>query len=67
MGTKADKISKGHWQKHAKIVKDGLGFDPRDSFVVFSSETGKGREELWEIIRNAAGLPAEETGEAPKE
>ncbi|MDF2936255.1 MAG: YihA family ribosome biosis GTP-binding protein [Paenibacillaceae bacterium] len=67
VGTKADKISKGHWQKHAKIIKDKLGFDPRDSFVVFSSETGLGREELWDIIRNKAGLPAEpEQEEAPK-
>jgi GTP-binding protein len=66
VGTKADKISKGHWPKHAKIIKDQLGFDPRDSFVVFSSETGKGREELWEIIREKAGLPAEQVEEAPK-
>ncbi|MFM9328489.1 ribosome biogenesis GTP-binding protein YihA/YsxC [Paenibacillus mesotrionivorans] len=66
VGTKADKISKGHWPKHAKIIKDKLGFDPRDSFVVFSSETGKGREELWEIIREKAGLPAEQVEEAPK-
>lgn len=67
VGTKADKISKGHWQKHAKIVKDGLGFDPRDSFVVFSSETGLGREQLWEIISRAAELPVEQEEEgAPK-
>ncbi|RAV06346.1 ribosome biogenesis GTP-binding protein YihA/YsxC [Paenibacillus sp. YN15] len=67
VGTKADKISKGHWQKHAKIIKDGLGFDPRDSFVVFSSETGLGREQLWEIISRAAELPVEQEADgAPK-
>lgn len=67
VGTKADKISKGHWQKHAKIIKDGLGFDPRDSFVVFSSETGLGRGQLWEIISRAAELPVEQEADgAPK-
>lgn len=60
VGTKADKIARGRWQKHAKIIKDGLGFDARDSFVVFSSETGQGRDELWRIICQKAGLPMEE-------
>lgn len=61
--TKSDKIPKGKWQKHAKVIKEDLGFDPRDSFVLFSSETGHGRDELWEIIRKAAGLPDEDQAE----
>jgi GTP-binding protein len=62
--TKADKISKSKWQKHAKIIKEDLGFDPRDTFVMFSSETGKGRDELWEVIGRLAGLQTEESEEA---
>lgn len=58
--TKADKVPKGKWQKHVKIIKEDLGFDPSDKLVVFSSETGAGREELWGIIRDMAGLDAEE-------
>jgi GTP-binding protein len=53
--TKADKIPKGKWDKHIKIIKQELNADPSDSFVLFSSETGKGREELWEVIMNVVG------------
>lgn len=60
VGTKADKIPKGKWQKHAKIIKEELGFNPADTFVLFSSETGLGREELWNVIKQLAGLPLEE-------
>lgn len=64
VGTKADKVPKGKWQKHAKIIKEELGFDPADTFITFSSETGLGREELWDVIRRLAGLPVEETAAA---
>jgi GTP-binding protein len=60
VGTKADKVPKGKWQKHVKIIKDDIGYDPADSFIVFSSETGMGRDELWSVIRQWAGLPEEE-------
>ncbi|MDF2927609.1 MAG: engB [Paenibacillaceae bacterium] len=66
--TKADKIGRSKWQKHAKIIKEELGFDKQDNFVIFSSETGMGREELWGIIRNLAGLPEQDApvdGQAP--
>jgi len=54
--TKADKVPKGKWQKHVKIIKEDIGFDPSDRLIVFSSETGMGREELWEIIAQEACL-----------
>lgn len=50
--TKADKISKGQWQKHVKIVKETLQMDKNDPFVLFSSELGTGKDELWGIIQN---------------
>jgi GTP-binding protein len=55
--TKADKIPKSRWQKHIKIIKEELKADPRDSVVLFSSETGLGKDELWSHILRAAGLP----------
>ncbi|WP_046215725.1 ribosome biogenesis GTP-binding protein YihA/YsxC [Paenibacillus wulumuqiensis] len=54
VATKADKIPRSKWDKHVKIVKQDLGFVPEDDFVMFSSETGLGKEELWSIIERHA-------------
>lgn len=51
VATKADKIPRSKWQKHAKIVRETLDFDKKDDFVMFSSETGMGKEEAWEFIK----------------
>jgi GTP-binding protein len=56
VGTKADKIPKGKWQKHIKIIKENLGMRPQDAIVLFSSELGLGRDELWQVIEQAAVL-----------
>ncbi|PMC37136.1 YihA family ribosome biogenesis GTP-binding protein [Bacillus sp. UMB0899] len=50
VGTKADKIPKGKWQKHAKVIKDALNMEKSDAFVIFSSETGLGKDEAWKLI-----------------
>lgn len=47
IGTKADKIPKGKWDKHKKILKETLGVDANDRIVLFSAETGLGKEQLW--------------------
>ncbi len=61
VATKADKIPRSKWAKHVKIVKQALGFVPEDDFVMFSSETGLGKDELWAIIeRHAFGNDEEE-------
>ncbi|MDS1030485.1 ribosome biogenesis GTP-binding protein YihA/YsxC [Bacillota bacterium LX-D] len=48
--TKADKISKGQWQKHLKEIKTGLQADPEDIFIPCSALTGTGIEELRHIF-----------------
>jgi GTP-binding protein len=48
--TKADKIPKGKWQKHAKIVRETLGMDKGDTLQLFSSEIGLGKDELWSLL-----------------
>ncbi|MEV2697666.1 ribosome biogenesis GTP-binding protein YihA/YsxC [Paenibacillus larvae] len=53
--TKADKIPKGKWQKHCKVIKETLEFEKSDHMIVFSSETGQGKEELWSFIENKIG------------
>ncbi len=55
VATKADKIPKGKWQKHMKIVRETLGVDKSDPLVLFSSETGLGKDELWSVIEQRIG------------
>ncbi|MFP3323702.1 ribosome biogenesis GTP-binding protein YihA/YsxC [Planococcus sp. SIMBA_160] len=50
IATKADKIPKGKWDKHKKIVREGLDMEKGDPLIVFSSETGLGQEAAWEEI-----------------
>ncbi|EON71426.1 GTP-binding protein [Lysinibacillus sphaericus OT4b.31] len=52
IATKADKIPKGKWDKHKKVVKETLDMDKNDPLVVFSSEKGIGFEEAWRLIEN---------------
>lgn len=56
VATKADKIPKSKWDKHIKIIKETLEADPRDKVVLFSSEKGMGRDELWEVITEAISI-----------
>ncbi|MFJ7950152.1 ribosome biogenesis GTP-binding protein YihA/YsxC [Lysinibacillus sp. NPDC096418] len=50
IATKADKIPKGKWDKHKKMVKETLEMDKNDPLIVFSSEKGLGFEEAWREI-----------------
>jgi GTP-binding protein len=51
VATKADKIPKGKWQKHLKVTKETLDIDPNDHVVLFSSETGLGKDQAWAILK----------------
>jgi len=50
IATKADKIKKGNYAKHIKMVKDVLDMAPNDPIILFSSEKGMGMEQAWEEI-----------------
>jgi len=63
VGTKADKLTKNQMPKHAKIVRETLGIPKGQPLVLFSSETGMGRDELWSIIEQAADLSRETPAE----
>ncbi|OOE13791.1 ribosome biogenesis GTP-binding protein YihA/YsxC [Fictibacillus arsenicus] len=52
VATKSDKIPKGKWDKHKKVVKETLNMDPTDKIVLFSSETGHGKDEAWGILNS---------------
>lgn len=50
VATKADKIPKGKWQKHLKVTKTTLNLEQGDEIILFSSETGLGKEEAWKAL-----------------
>lgn len=52
VATKSDKIPKGKWDKHKKVVKETLNMDPTDKIVLFSSETGQGKDEAWGVLNS---------------
>ena len=51
VATKADKIPKGKWDKHLKVVRETLKIDPNDSLLLFSAETGQGKEQAWSKLK----------------
>ncbi|MGE7622811.1 ribosome biogenesis GTP-binding protein YihA/YsxC [Viridibacillus sp. NPDC096237] len=50
VATKADKIVKGKWDKHKKVVKEVLDMDPNDPLILFSSEKSMGMDQAWAEI-----------------
>lgn len=52
IATKADKIPKGKWQKHLKVTRETLELDQNDHILVFSSETGEGKDQAWSILQS---------------
>ncbi|WP_246940953.1 ribosome biogenesis GTP-binding protein YihA/YsxC [Bacillus pinisoli] len=60
VATKADKIPKGKWQKHLKVVKETLDMVKGDPLVMFSSETGIGKDEAWSTIFKYIGEKGEQ-------
>lgn len=50
IATKADKVSRGRRQKQLKTVKDILQVQEGDEVIVFSAETGEGKDEAWAVM-----------------
>lgn len=48
--TKADKIPRGKWQKHTRLIIESLQPLPDSPVIIFSAETGQGRDEMWAAI-----------------
>ncbi|MFJ7637442.1 ribosome biogenesis GTP-binding protein YihA/YsxC [Peribacillus sp. NPDC097264] len=51
IATKADKIPKGKWQKHLKITRQTLNLEKEDELLLFSGETGEGKEQVWGVLK----------------
>ena len=52
IATKADKIPRGKWEKHKKIVRETLANAKLRSTIIFSSEKGIGMDEAWREIES---------------
>jgi GTP-binding protein len=50
IATKADKIPRGKWQKHVKVVRETLNVVEKDPVIIFSSETGEGKDKAWAVL-----------------
>jgi GTP-binding protein len=53
VATKADKVPRTKRLRHLRAVRETLGLDDAVPLVMFSSETGEGRDELWKIVETA--------------
>lgn len=51
VATKADKIKKSQHPRHLKSVRETLDMDSTDELVLFSSETGMGKDHVWKLIK----------------
>lgn len=52
IATKVDRISRGQYQKHVKMIKNALGKEP----VLFSAQTKEGREDILQVICELGGV-----------
>ncbi|CCO07666.1 ribosome biogenesis GTP-binding protein YihA/YsxC [Desulforamulus hydrothermalis] len=52
VATKADKLSNNQWAKQQSVIKKTLSLAPEHSLIAFSAETGRGRDELLDVIKD---------------
>lgn len=52
VATKADKISKGKWNKHIKVIKETLNIKDNELILPFSSDSKVNLEKIHEQIEN---------------
>ncbi|KJS18121.1 MAG: GTP-binding protein [Peptococcaceae bacterium BRH_c4b] len=55
VATKSDKLSKNQAAKQVKIIKTTLELGREDTLLLFSSLSGQGRDEIWQIIEGMIG------------
>ncbi len=52
VATKSDKISKGAYQKHFKVIREKLGMSPEDKIIPISSLKREGIDKLWASLED---------------
>lgn len=62
--TKSDKISRGRWPAHMKIIRETLNLRPEDQMVPCSSESPEGVEEILKVLGEVVYGPERENEES---
>ncbi|GER66161.1 putative GTP-binding protein EngB [Weizmannia acidilactici] len=57
VATKADKIPKGKWASHLKTARETLEMEKEDEIILFSSETGEGKDKVWASLMKRMDRP----------
>lgn len=52
IATKLDKIKRSQVQKQMKVLREGLKLIPGTTIIPFSSQTKRGRDEIWDMVEN---------------
>jgi len=52
IATKTDKISKGNWQKHIKIIKEKLDIKDTNLIIPYSSEKKINIDKVWKVFED---------------
>ncbi|MGN9165682.1 ribosome biogenesis GTP-binding protein YihA/YsxC [Tissierellaceae bacterium HCP3S3_D8] len=50
IATKADKISRGNWQRHINIIMKKLGIKDRNLVIPYSSENKVNKDQIFQIL-----------------
>ncbi|NEW66391.1 YihA family ribosome biogenesis GTP-binding protein [Carnobacteriaceae bacterium zg-84] len=53
IATKIDKVPRGKWNKHESTFRKKLQLSHDDKIILFSAETGEGKDAAWESITQA--------------
>lgn len=61
IATKADKISKGQWQKYVSIIKKKLEVENTSLIIPFSASKKLNVEKVWETIESMLEIHEEDT------
>jgi GTP-binding protein len=56
VATKVDKIGRPQRPSHLKQIAEGLGLDAPSLPLLFSAQTGEGKETIWAWMRQVTGL-----------
>lgn len=50
VATKADKIAKGNWQKHLKIIRQKLNIKDSSLVIPYSSTDKSNKDKIWKVL-----------------
>lgn len=60
VATKSDKLKRSQLNKHKAMLIKAFNLGKEDIILPFSSETKSGKDELWAVIENEAGIAKED-------